>query len=143
MRVFFAIDDRSTIRAEVVRQLLVLQVPRQSYEVLPLESSRFPVRRTEVAQLLNYAKYEAQKVLEHYSDVSRCIVIVGAQLPDSTNSAKTLPVDYVLILRRGGQCDYRPVNPRNVHNHLWASSPGLQPELAETVIELGEIEPLR
>jgi hypothetical protein len=141
MRVFFIVDQGSTIRPSTLRQLLNLPYLRAQYEVLPLRSDHYSGLRTDINGLRRYAIFETERVFAHYSDVARCIAVVGAQLPSVSDSSKTVPMDYVLCNRGGAVWTFQILNPPSGPDRYIASAPTLQPELVERVIELAEMTP--
>jgi hypothetical protein len=141
MRVFFAVDEASRIRASVLKKLLALRVSRDLYEVFPIEDSRFCCPRTDLDALFEQAMWEGEKILNHYPDASTAIVIIGAAGTTQAFPIKTVPLEYAVIVRPHVTTRWRLLNPRSQEGRYWATSPNLQPELTEKVIELSELEP--
>ncbi len=143
MRTFFAIDQFSSLKLSVIRKLLALRFLRSQYETLRLEAERFSCVRTDLDGLLIHAKHEGKKILDHYPDAGLCMVVFGLQTNYAGQPGSKAMFDCALALRQDRSFEWRLLNPAvGTEAHLfWESSPNLQPEFAETVLEMAEIHP--
>lgn len=142
MRTFFAIDQKSSLRLSTLRRLLALSLSHKQYEVMTLEEDRFLSPRTNLKGLFSQARFEASKVYQHYHDTRLCVVVFGFQTCVVGHPDRAAFFDYSIQVHKNGSYEWRLLNPpldsRNP-NIYWASSPALQPELAETLLETTDL----
>ncbi len=139
MRVFFAIDEKSHIGASTIRKLLSLQLSNRRYEILRLGDEHFHCSRGSLDALFTVATFEGRKILSRYADATACVVIAGAKARDIHCKGQTAPLDYGVVVTPRLAIG-RLLNPKIRGEVYWASSPALQPELAEAAIELAGFE---
>lgn len=143
MRTFFAIDQRCSIRLTTFKSLLELSLSRRRYEVLRLEAERFSCPRSNLPLMIEEAHREGEKIMGRYTDAVLCVVVFGFKTSYVGSPESSAPFDYALLLRRDGSCMHKLLNPpinSSGANIYWASSPQLQPQLTETLLEVAAIE---
>ena len=141
MRTFFAVDGASTVTPRSIRDRLSLHISQLRYEILPLEAERFCCARNNLRELSYHAHMEGKKVLGHYPDARLCIVVFRSDVTcRGDNSVGAF--DHVLAVPREGKPRQRMLNPPvpEETNLYWASSPGLQPEFLEQILEIAELK---
>jgi hypothetical protein len=106
-RLFVAIDPKSIIRAEEVRQILEVHRPPNNYAVLPLHETDFPIDRKVANRrsVIEAAHYQAERILSrYYLDTAWCIVVCRSSMPVARNNGVpgAVAVDLAYCLDRQG-----------------------------------------
>jgi hypothetical protein len=153
-RIFVAIDPKSIIRAEEVRQILEVHRAQGSYAVLPLHETDLPFERT--VQTLDFvreaAHYQAQRILTRYHlDTSWCVIVYrsAAYVRLSSGAEIVVPIDIAHGVNREGyiartilndmQKMSRDGKKRSDGIHRYASHPITKPILLDALINFALI----
>jgi len=144
MRIFFAVDGQSTIQAGGLWQQLQKRLPREYFEVLPLARDHFYHDRKNLKYLEQEAEQAALKILRHYPDVQRCVVVYRVEKASTKTAEGIVSFDFVTTLHQSGVIATELLNPvatpHPIEPQYWVSSPSMQPELTEKLVEFSGIE---
>jgi hypothetical protein len=135
MRFFIIVDGKSRVSAEQVWNILNLHCAREEFEVLPIPGSQFREGGWNAEQLIGKAQKEATRVLERYQDVSFCVVVFHTPRRISPKGTKVIPSDCAYVLYRDNKKAGIILNDKIGSVHRVASSPRLQPELTDALLE--------
>jgi len=135
MRFFIVVDGKSRISAEQVWNILNAHCKREEFEVLPVSGTQFREGGSRAEYLLKKAQQEAERVLEHYQDVSFCVVVFHTPRRESPRGTKVIPADCAYVLHRDNKKDGIILNDRIYDKSRLASSPKLQPDLTDALLE--------
>lgn len=135
MRFFIVVDGKSRVSAGQVWNILNQHCEREEFEVLPIPGSAFREGGHTLEYLIEKAQKEAERVLKHYRDVAFCVVVFHASRRESPNSTKVMPADWAYVLYRSNKRDGIVLNDKVCDGRRIPSSPALQPELTEALLE--------